>query len=112
MRGVRASSLRGKNRDNLPADQRREEGVLYNECSEAKYTNRQWSLCTWPGLPLQTETSVLKLGGGLGVLSTVQDGNLLSPRRAFKVEGAVVGSGGEQDTTLRMHGVKIKYGEL
>ena len=42
------------------------------------------------------------------MLSTVLDGNLFSPRRAFTVEGAVVGSGGEQDTTLRMHGVEPK----
>ena len=45
----------------------------------------------------------------LGVLSTVQDENLLSPRRAFTVEGAIVGSGDEQHTTLRMHGVEPKY---
>ena len=40
------------------------------------------------------------------MLSTVQDGYLLSPRPAFMVESAVVGCGGKQDTTLRMHGVE------
>ena len=43
------------------------------------------------------------------MLSTVQDGNLLSPRRALTVEDAIVRGRGEHDTTLQMHGTEPEY---
>ena len=46
---------------------------------------------------------------GMGVLSTIQDGNLLMPRCELTVEGAVVESRGDRDTILRTHDVKPEY---
>ena len=43
------------------------------------------------------------------MLSTIQDRNMLSPRCALTVEGAVVGDRGDRDTTVRMHDVEPKY---
>ena len=67
---VRAYGLRGDNREYVPGNQRRWEGVLHNQSMQpARYTNKQSSVCTWAGLsPVAPVAYQVILEPGIGQL--------------------------------------------
>ena len=56
---VRDYGFRGENRDFVPANHRRSEGVVHINAVGVVYKKTS-SLCTWSGLSPQTETLALK----------------------------------------------------